>query len=107
MVEHITSANFEKEVLNSDVPVAIDFYADWCGPCKMMAPVFESLSEKLKGKVKFLKLDTEAEGRIAMQFGVQSIPTLVIVKDGKEIGRSIGYMDEDSLSERFDNILNK
>lgn len=105
MVEHLTAENFEGEVMNSDVPVVIDFYADWCGPCQMMAPVFESLSEQYGGKVKFLKLDTQAEGHLAAQFGVQSIPTLAVMRDGKVIGSSVGFMDEDSLKQKIDSIL--
>lgn len=105
MVEHVTSENFQKEVIESDVPVVIDFYADWCGPCQMMAPVFESLSKQYEGKVKFLKLDTQEQGQLAMQFGVQSIPTLAVLREGKVIGRSIGFMDEDSLKEKINSIL--
>jgi thioredoxin 1 len=107
MVEHLTTENFEKEVINSDVPVVIDFYADWCGPCQMMAPVFESLDKGYEGKVKFLKLDTQAQGHIAAQFGVQSIPTLAVIRDGKVIGSSVGFMDEDSLKQKLNSILEK
>ena len=105
MVEHLTSEKFEEEVLNSKIPVVIDFYADWCMPCRMMAPVFENLSLKLKGKMKFLKLNTEEEGELAMQFGVQSIPMLAIIKDGKVVGKSVGYMDEDSLKDKLEQFL--
>ena len=107
MVEHLTLEKFEEEVLKSEIPVVIDFYADWCMPCKMMAPVFESLSKKNSGKIKFMKLNTEEEGQLAMQFGVQSIPTFVVMRGGKVIGKSVGYMDEDSLKERLDEILKK
>jgi len=105
MVEHITEKKFEEEVLKSKMPVVIDFYADWCMPCKMMAPVFESLSSKYKGKMKFFKLNTEEEGNLAMQFGVQSIPTLIVMKDGKIVGKSVGYMNEESLDERLGSFL--
>ncbi len=105
MVEYLTSENFQSEVIESGLPVVIDFYADWCGPCQMMAPVFESLSKQYEGEVKFLKLDTQAEGQIAMQFGVQSIPTLAVLRDGKLVGRSVGFMDEDSLKNKIDSIL--
>lgn len=105
MVKNLTLEDFEREVLKSEVPVVIDFYADWCMPCKMMAPVFENLGSEFKGKMKFLKLNTEDQSELAMQFGVQSIPTLIVMKDGKIIGKTVGYMDEDSLKERLSSFL--
>jgi thioredoxin len=104
-MKHVTLENFEEEVVKSDVPVVIDFYADWCGPCKMMAPVFESLSKKFEGKMKFLKLDTQSDEVLAMKFGVQGIPTLVFLKDGKEIGRHVGYASEDMLQNKVEEVL--
>jgi len=106
-MEHVTLENFEKEVIKSELPVVIDFYADWCGPCKMMAPVFESLGSEFKGKMKFLKLDTQSEEMLAMKFGVQGIPTLVFLKDGKEVGRHVGYASEDMLKGRVEEVLSK
>jgi len=105
MVEHLTSENFEEKILKSDLPVVVDFYADWCGPCQMMAPVFEKLSSEFEGKVKFLKLDTQAESQIAAGAGVQSIPTLIFMKDGKAIGKSIGFVDEDALREKIGSVF--
>lgn len=105
MVEHLTSENFEKEILNSDLPVVVDFYADWCMPCRMMAPVFESLSGEFEGKVKFLKLDTQAESQIAAGAGVQSIPTLIFMKGGKAVGKSVGFVDEDSLKDKIKSVF--
>ncbi len=105
MVELLTRENFDEEVMNSKVPVVIDFYADWCMPCRMMAPVFESLSKEFEGKVKFLKLDTQAQNQIAGAFRVQSIPTLSFVKDGKEVDRSVGLLDEDSLRDVLKKLL--
>lgn len=105
MVEHLTSENFESEILKSDMPVVVDFYADWCMPCKMMAPVFEDVSKEFEGKVKFLKLDTQAESRIASEAGVQSIPTLIFMRDGRAIGKAVGFSDEDSLKEKIKSVF--
>lgn len=105
-MEHVTLENFEQEVVKSDLPVVIDFYADWCGPCKMMAPVFESLGKEFEGKMKFLKLDTQSDEALAMKFGVQGIPTLVFMKDGKEIGRHVGYASEEMLKQKVEEVLN-
>lgn len=92
----ITKANFEEEVLKSQVPVLIDFYADWCGPCKMMAPIVDGISEE-REDVKVGKINVDDEPELAQAFGVMSIPTLVVMKDGKPVKRSVGYQPKDSV----------
>jgi len=107
MVKELTLNNFEEEVINSELPVIIDFYADWCGPCQMMSPLFDKISEDYKGKLKFLKLDTQSESGLATKFGIQGIPAFVVVNDAKEVGRIIGYMSEDQFRSRIDAALSK
>lgn len=107
MVKELTLNNFEEEVINSDLPVIIDFYADWCGPCQMMSPVFDKISSDYEGKLKFLKLDTQSESGLAMKFGIQGIPAFVVVHDSKEVGRIIGYMGEDQFKARIDAALSQ
>lgn len=101
----LNEENFEKEVLNSEIPVIIDFFADWCMPCKMMAPVFENLSEQYKGKLKFAKVNTDEHQGIAAEFGIQGIPALVIMSKNKEIGRIVGFASESVLKNKIDQIL--
>jgi len=93
----ITKSDFSKEVLESDVPVIADFWAPWCGPCRMMAPIFEQAAGKLSGKVKFVKVNVDDESDIAAEFGVMTIPTLIVFKDGKEAKRSVGVISESEL----------
>ena len=107
VLTYLKLGNYKKEVAESKAPVIIDFYADWCGPCQMMAPVFEELSEEYAGKLKFLKLDTEEEQTLAGQFGVRSIPTLIIMHKGKEVDRIVGFMPKDALKKSIDAILKK
>ena len=107
MVTELTVNNFEEEVVNESLPLIIDFYADWCGPCQMMKPVFESTSKEYEGKLKFLKLDTQAESGLGAKFGIQGIPAFVMLKDGKEIGRIVGYMGEDAFKEKINNVLSQ
>lgn len=104
-VKNLTLENFEQELDKSEVPVLIDFYADWCGPCQMMKPVFEKLSEEYGGKLKFLKVNTQAEEGLAMKFGIQGIPTLIVLKDEKELGRIVGFAPEDALRQKINEIL--
>ena len=102
MEYRFTKANFEKEVLESKEPVLIDFYADWCGPCKMMAPVVEKLAEKYEGKVKVGKVNSDDEPELAQMFQVMSIPNFVIIKDGKVVDRVIDAVPQQSLEEKLD-----
>ena len=97
----LNSENFEKEVLNSEKPVLVDFYADWCGPCKMMAPVVEELAGELQGKAKVGKINVDENQELAMEYNVMSIPTLVIFKEGKESKRFVGVRDKNELLEEL------
>jgi len=98
----ITKENFEQEVLKSDLPVLVDFWAAWCGPCKMVAPVIEELSEELAETVKVGKLNVDEESELAAQYGVMSIPTMIVFKNGEVAGQAIGARGKEELKELFD-----
>ena len=100
-----TAENFEKEVLQSELPVLVDFYADWCGPCKMMAPIVEGLAQGYDGKVKVGKLNIDDEMEIAQQYRVMSIPTFILFKDGKAVETSVGAMSKDELESKLQKVL--
>lgn len=97
-VLEITSENFEKEVLQSDKKVLIDFYADWCGPCKMLSPIIEEVSGE-ETNVKFVKLNIDEAEDIAIEYQVMSIPTLVVIENGKEVNRSVGLIDKEQVKD--------
>ena len=105
-VVDITSDNY-KELINADVPVIVDNFADWCGPCRMLSPIFEKVSSSYSGKLKFGKLDTEAFPDIASANSVFSIPCLIIFYKGKEVDRIVGFMNEERLKGSIDKILAK
>lgn len=94
----ITEQNFEQEVLKSDIPVLVDFWATWCGPCRMQAPIVDELAEEISS-VKFAKLDVDANGRLAQQYGVMNIPTLLVFKNGEVAGSAVGLQSKESLLE--------
>ena len=101
----VTDATFEAEVLQSDVPVMIDFWADWCAPCKMVAPVVEELAGDYDGKIKVAKVDVDANPEIAGKYGIRSIPTMLFFKDGKPVNQVVGAVPKQVLQERLDAIL--
>ncbi|MBU0720045.1 thioredoxin TrxC [bacterium] len=94
----LTNSTFDEVIVNSDIPVIVDFWAPWCGPCKMMGPNFEKSAAKFPLKVLFVKVNTENEQNLGARFGIRSIPTLMIFKAGKEVHRVSGALDESSLS---------
>ena len=97
MITKLTVENFEAEVLKNETPVLVDFYADWCGPCKMLAPSVDKMAEQYAGKLKVCKLNVDDAYPIAAAFGVQSIPTLIFFQNGEAVNKSIGFIGEDEL----------
>ncbi len=95
----LTKDNFEAEVINSNIPVLVDFWAAWCGPCRMIAPVIESIAEKFDGRIKVGKVNVDEEPEISLEYNIASIPTVMIFKNGEEISKSIGYSDEAEIEQ--------
>jgi thioredoxin 1 len=101
----ITEANYESEVDNSDIPVILDVYATWCGPCKITKPIFVDLAKDYVGKVKFALLNTDQQRNIAIKFGITSIPAFIFIKNGEALGKIIGGKSRDELQEFIDSHL--
>ncbi|MEM6962621.1 MAG: thioredoxin, partial [Myxococcota bacterium] len=104
-VVSVRDSTFETDVLRSELPVLIDLYADWCGPCKQLAPIVEEVARDLEGKLKVCKVDVERSPMIAQSFGVQSIPMLVVFKDGRPVGQHMGLLDKPGLLALVEPVL--
>jgi len=102
---HVTDAAFEKTILESSLPVVVDFWAPWCGPCKMVAPVLDKIAEEFAGKLIVAKVNTDENSEWAMQYGVQGIPTMMFIYDGKIVNRQVGALPEPMLREVIDQFL--
>ena len=102
---HLKAEDFEKEVMLSDLPVLVDFYADWCGPCKMLAPVLDEVAEEVSGRVKVCKVNVDEAQQIAAGFNVMSIPNLVFLKRGEVVDQIAGVLSKDQLLQKIKAIL--
>lgn len=101
MALEITDANFEELVMKSDKPVLVDFWAEWCGPCRMVGPIVEELAKEYEGKAVIGKLDVDANSNIPVQFGVRNIPTLLIFKNGQLVDKQVGAVPKSVLNEKL------
>ena len=102
---HLTEKNFDQEVLKADLPVLVDFWAEWCGPCRMIGPIIEEIANEYSGKLKVAKLNVDEGQDLAMKYGVMSIPTLMVFKKGKIADHFVGAMSKNQLVERVKNSL--
>lgn len=100
--QEVTDADFEEQVLNADTPVLVDFWAEWCAPCKMIAPIVDQLAEEYDGQVKFAKLDVDTNPQAPMTYGVRGIPTLLIFKDGQPVDQVVGAVPKAALKSRIE-----
>ena len=105
MEYRFTKDNFNEEVMNSDVPVLVDFYADWCGPCKMMSPVVEKIAAKYADVAKVGKVNVDDQQELARQFGIMSIPSFVFIKNGQKVDQAMGAMQPSALEARLARII--
>jgi thioredoxin 1 len=106
MTQHVSDADFKKIVLESKIPVFVDFFAEWCGPCKMMAPFVDEFAESYEGKVLIVKVDVDQAMDTAQEYGIMSIPTFISFKDGKVVDSATGGMPKEALQEKLDALLN-
>ena len=104
-VVHVTESNFEEEVVKSDVPVLVDFWAEWCGPCKMIAPILDEIAKEYGEKLKICKIDVDSNPEIAPKFGIRGIPTLIMFKDGNAESTKVGAVSKSQLVEFVDEII--
>lgn len=102
----VTDETFEQEVINSDIPVLVDFWADWCAPCKMIAPIVEDLSDEYEGRMKVAKLDVDESPQSAMKYGVRGIPTLLIFSGGNPVEQIVGAKPKGALKASVEKVLN-
>jgi len=100
-----TDTTFQTDVLDNDTPVLVDFWAPWCGPCRMVAPIVEELAEEYDGKVKFVKLNTDDNPQVAGKYGIRSIPTLHVFKGGEPVSQIVGFRPKSDLAKRLDEAL--
>ena len=105
MEYRFTKENFNDEVIKSDIPVLVDFYADWCGPCKMMMPVVEELAKTYEGKAKVGKVNVDEQGELAEEFGVMSIPSFMVIKNGKVVDQALGAMAKAKLEAMLTGVM--
>lgn len=104
-IVHLTDANFKQEVLDSKLPVLIDFWAAWCAPCRIIAPIVEEVSREFDGKLKVCKLDVDSNQNTAIEYGIRSIPTLLFFKNGRVVGQIIGAVAKNKIVEQIEKII--
>lgn len=102
----VTEDTFDNEVLNSELPVLVDFWAEWCGPCRMVSPIVEELAEEYEGKAKFAKVDVDENAEISMEYNIRSIPSLLFFKDGEVVDQVVGAVPKSKLKKKLENQLN-
>jgi len=105
MAKIIAGIEFEKEVLKSEVPVLVDFYAEWCGPCKMIAPSIEALSQEMAGRAKIVKVDIDQANDIVAAYGIRSVPTLMLFKNGEMVDKIVGAVPKETMADKINGIL--